>query len=118
MVDPITYGAIMGVLESISAGQQATAEAEKKAAEKAEENLKTSRQFFLDSTKSSPRIALGFVNSMATNPTNLALFESLDPYEQAGVINYATGDLGMPAYDTAVLNNVKDPDSAHDRCPV
>ena len=112
MADPITYGVIGGILESILLGREATAEAEKKAAEKAEEDLGNAKQFFLDSAKSSPRVALGFVNSMAVNPTNLALFEALNPYEQAGIINYATGDLAMPSYDTAVLNNVKDPDSA------
>jgi len=111
MADPITYGVIMGVLESMYAGQQATAEAEKKAAEKAQETRETAVTGFMDSVKDS-RIALGFVNSMAVNPTNLSLFEGLDPYQQATVVNYATGDLAMPAYDTAVLNNVNDPDSA------
>lgn len=111
MADPITYGVIMGVLESMYAGQQATAEAEKKAAEQAQQTRETAVSGFMDSVKDS-RIALGFVNSMAVNPTNLALFEGLDPYQQATVVNYATGDLAMPAYDTAVLNNVKDADSA------
>ena len=115
MADPITYGVIGGLLESMLMGQAAESEAKKKAAEreqeKADKQYENGMTFFTDSLKSQ-KASEAFLSSFAAYPENAMIFDSLTPYHRSAIINYAVGDIEQPAYDAAVLARITTPEAA------
>lgn len=84
-MDAISYGIINGLLGATLTGQNAKKEAEKKAADEKAATFKSGMETLTTSLNSSPEAAFNFVN----NPGMFSVFQSMDPYRQASILNTA-----------------------------
>lgn len=111
MSNPITYGVIGGILETMLMGQAAEKEAEKKEAEaeaeagvKATDNLMTALQ--------DPLSARAFYYEKDVNPAMANIYNKLNEANRAAIWSYAQRDLPVPAYDKNVLSEINDAETA------
>ena len=84
-MEPISFGVINGILGSLLTGQSVRDEAKKKAADDKAAVLKSGMETLTTSLNSSPEAAFNFMNNGAMFP----IFQSLDPYRQASILNTA-----------------------------
>jgi hypothetical protein len=111
MSDPITYGVIGGILESMLMGQAAEKEAEKKAEEAAAEARATSTANFMEGAKD-PRAARAIMLGKDYDPRIGGVYYGLNPTDRATIWSYSQRDLPVPDYDKNVLSEINTPEQA------
>ena len=111
MSNPVTYGVIAGVLETMLMGQAAESEAAKKKKEaedaagvKATDNLMTALQ--------DPVAARAFWYEKDVNEGLGNIYNGLNEANRAAIWSYAQRDLPVPAYDKNVLTEINDAETA------
>lgn len=111
MSDPITYGVIGGILESMLMGQAAEKEAEKKAAEaEANAGVKSLENFMKGAED--PLAARAIMQAKDYDPRIGGVYYNLDPANQATIWSYSKRDLPVPDYDKNVLAEIDTPEQA------
>ena len=111
MSDPITYGVIAGVLETMLMGQIGEKEAKKKAAEAEEAAGIKSLENFMKGAED-PLVARAIMQAKDYDARIGGVYYGLNAMDQATIWSYSKRDLPVPDYDKAVLAEINTPEQA------
>ena len=111
MSNPVTYGVIGGILESMLMGQAAEKEAEKKKAEAQAEADVTSLANFMKAAED-PLAARAIMQAKDYDARIGGVYYGLGATDQATIWSYSKRDLPVPDYDKNVLAEINTPEQA------